>query len=44
MVSSELLRRVALARAAVSEYINASFIRVTKIGIDISSQRSSFAS
>jgi hypothetical protein len=32
MVSSELLRRVALVRTDVSEEPGASFIRVTKIG------------
>jgi hypothetical protein len=32
MVSSELLRRVALVRTGVSEEPGASFIRVTKIG------------
>jgi hypothetical protein len=42
MVSSVLLRRVALVRTDVSEEPGASFIRVTKIGI--SSQRTSVAS
>jgi hypothetical protein len=32
MVSSRLLRRVALVRTDVSEELGASFIRVTKIG------------
>jgi hypothetical protein len=32
MVSSGLLRRVALVRTDVSEELGASFIRVTKIG------------
>jgi hypothetical protein len=32
MVSSGMLRRVALVRADVSEELSASFIRVTKIG------------
>jgi hypothetical protein len=32
MVSSGLLRRVALVRTDVSEELNASFIRVTRIG------------
>jgi hypothetical protein len=32
MASSEMLRRVALARTDVSEELSASFIRVTKIG------------
>jgi hypothetical protein len=43
MVSSGLLRRVALVRTYVSEEPGASFIRVTKIG-GISSQRTSVAS
>jgi hypothetical protein len=33
MVSSEVLRRVALVRTAVSEELSASFIRVTRIGL-----------
>jgi hypothetical protein len=32
MVSSEMLRRVALVRTDVSEELSASFIRVTRIG------------
>jgi hypothetical protein len=32
MVSSEMLRRVALERTDISEEISASFIRVTRIG------------
>jgi hypothetical protein len=32
MVSSGMLRRVALVRTNVSEELNASFIRVTRIG------------
>jgi hypothetical protein len=56
MVSSGLLRRVALVRTDVSEEPGASFIRVTKIGelgtdvrweeisLGISSQRTSIAS
>jgi hypothetical protein len=32
MVSSEMLRRVALVRTEVSEELSASFIRVTRIG------------
>jgi hypothetical protein len=32
MVSSGMLRRVALVRTAVSEELSASFIRVTRIG------------
>jgi hypothetical protein len=32
MMSSEMLRRVALARTDVSEELNDSFIRVTRIG------------
>jgi phage gp16-like protein len=32
MVSSEMLRRVALVRTDVSEKISASFIKVTRIG------------
>jgi hypothetical protein len=32
MVSSEMLRRVALARTDVSEELSASFISVTRIG------------
>jgi hypothetical protein len=51
MVSSGLLRRVALVRTDVSEEPGASFIRVTKIGelgttqaATLSSQRTSVAS
>jgi hypothetical protein len=47
MVSSGLLRRVALVRTDVSEEPGASFIRVTKIDeipSGISSQRTSVAS
>jgi hypothetical protein len=46
MVSSGLLRRVALVRTDVSEEPGASFIRVTKIEeiLGISSQRTSVAS
>jgi hypothetical protein len=45
MVSSGLLRRVALVRTDVSEEPDASFIRVTKIGeLGMSSQRTSVAS
>jgi hypothetical protein len=51
MVSSGMLRLVALVRADVSEERSASFIRVTRIGelvrtldITISSQRASVAS
>jgi hypothetical protein len=56
MVSSGMLRRVALVRIDVSEELNASFIRVTRIGelgrmlavtsnqVSISSQRASVAS
>jgi hypothetical protein len=49
MVSSGMLRRVALVRADVSKELSASFIRVTKIGelettLGISSQRASVAS
>jgi hypothetical protein len=32
MASSEMLRRVALVRADVSEELSSSFIRVTRIG------------
>jgi hypothetical protein len=32
MVSSEILRRVAVVRTDVSEELSASFIRVTRIG------------
>jgi hypothetical protein len=40
MVSSGILRRVALVRTDVSEELSASFIRVTRIGeLDISSRR-----
>jgi hypothetical protein len=55
MVSSEMLRRVALVRTEISEELRASFIRVTRIGElgttlaltinqRISSQRASAAS
>jgi hypothetical protein len=53
MVSSGMLRRLAIVRTDVSEELNASFIRVTRIGelgttlaatSDISSQRASVAS
>jgi hypothetical protein len=53
MVSSGMLRRVALVRADVSEELSATFIRVTRIGelgttlavsLGISSQRASVAS
>jgi hypothetical protein len=48
MVSSGMLRRVALVTAVVSEELSASFIRVTRIGElggeEISSQRALFAS
>jgi hypothetical protein len=45
MVSSGMLRRVALVRTDVSEGLGASFIRVTRIGeLIISSQRASVAS
>jgi hypothetical protein len=49
MVSSDMLRRVALVKTDVSEELNASFIRVTRIceletTLGISSQRSSVAS
>jgi hypothetical protein len=46
MVSSGMLRRVALVRTEVSEEPGASFIRVTRIGElgTISSQRASVAS
>jgi hypothetical protein len=52
MVSSGMLRRVAVVRTDVSEELSASFIRVTRIGepgttlalLGISSQRASFAS
>jgi hypothetical protein len=43
MVSSGMLRRVALVRTDVSDEPSASFIRVTRIG-SISSQRASVAS
>jgi hypothetical protein len=44
MVSSGMLRRVALVRTGVSEELSASFIRVRRIGEEISSQRASVAS
>jgi hypothetical protein len=44
MVSSGLLRRVALVRTDVSEEPGASFIRVTSETLGISSQRTSVAS
>jgi hypothetical protein len=45
VVSSGMLRRVALVRTDVSLELSASFIRVTRIGeLDISSQRASVAS
>jgi hypothetical protein len=45
MVSSGMLRRVALVRTGVSEELSASFLRVTRISeLDISSQRASVAS
>jgi hypothetical protein len=45
MVSSGMLRRVALLRTDVSKERSASFIRVTRIGeLGISSQRTSVAS
>jgi hypothetical protein len=44
MPSSGMLRRVALVRIDVSEELSASFIRVTRNTIDISSQRASVAS
>jgi hypothetical protein len=42
MVSSGMLRRMALVRTDVSGELSASFLRVTRI--DISSQRASVAS
>jgi hypothetical protein len=49
MVSSGMLRRVALVRTEVSAELRASFIRATRIGelgttLDVSSQRASVAS
>jgi hypothetical protein len=49
MLSSRMLRHVALVRTDVSEELSASFIRVARIGdlgttIGISSQRASVAS
>jgi hypothetical protein len=44
MVSSGILRHVALVRTDVSEELSASFIMVTRIGKEVSSQRASVAS
>jgi hypothetical protein len=44
MVCSGMLRRVTLVRTEVSEELSASFIRVKRIGIGISSQLASIAS
>jgi hypothetical protein len=44
MASSRMLRRVALVITDVSEELSTSFIRVTRIPLDISSQRASVAS
>jgi hypothetical protein len=44
MASSGMLRRVALVRTDVLEELSASFITVTRIGEEISSQRASVSS